>query len=103
MFLAFFLQDGICRTPIQIDSQVPAPPVKLYNNVLPHIVGPSIIISDVNNEDNQENEIRHRPQKLDVVKNDTRRTSGIEPTLDPSEVLTALMANHNGQLPPYQL
>ncbi|CAF2407447.1 unnamed protein product [Rotaria sp. Silwood2] len=95
--------DGICRTPIQIDSQLPVPSVKLYNHVLPHIVGPDIIISDANNEDNQENEIRHRSQKLDVVRHDCKRSSDIEPTLDPSEVLTALMANNNGQLPPYQL
>ncbi|CAF1249021.1 unnamed protein product [Rotaria sordida] len=95
--------DGICRTPIQINSQLSVPSVRLYNHVLPHIVGPDIIISDINNENNQENEIRHRSQQLDVIKHDSKRSSGIEPTLDPNEVLTVLMANNNGQLPPYQL
>jgi hypothetical protein len=70
---------------------------------MPHIVGPDITISGSTDEDNQENEIRHRHQKLDVIENNTKRSSGIEPTLDPTKVLTTLMANHNGQLPPYQL
>ncbi len=71
---------------------------------MPHIVGPDIIISEVNDtEDNQENEIRHRQQKLDIIAHDLKRSSGVEPTLDPSKVLTALVANNNGQLPPYQL
>lgn len=78
--------------------------MKLYNHVIPHIVGPDIVISEVNDtEDNQENEIRHRTQKLDVPNHDSKRTSGIEPTLDPSKVLTAIVANNNGELPPYQL
>ena len=78
--------------------------MKLYNHVIPHIVGPDIVISEVNDaEENQENEIRHRPQKLDVHHHDSKRTSGIEPTLDPEKVLTAIEANNNGQLPPYQL
>ncbi|CAF3146033.1 unnamed protein product [Rotaria socialis] len=95
--------DGISRTPIQIDSQLPAPSVKLCNHVLPHIIGPSVVISEVNNNDNQENEIRHRSQKLDITRNNIKRISDIEPTLDPSDVLAALMANNNCQLPPYQL
>jgi len=71
---------------------------------MPHIVGPDIIISEVkDDQDNQENEIRHRQQKLDVIGHDSKRSSGVEPTLDPSKVLTALVANDNGQLPPYQL
>ena len=57
----------------------------------------------MNNEENQENEIRYRQQKLDVVGNVSKRSSGIEPTLDPNQVLTDLVANNNGQLPPYQL
>ncbi len=71
---------------------------------MPHIVGPDIIISEVKDDkDNQENEIRHRQQKLDVIEHDSKRSSGVEPTLDPSKVLTTLVANDNGQLPPYQL
>jgi hypothetical protein len=70
---------------------------------MPHIVGPDIIITEVIDDDNQENEIRHRQQKLNVVEHDSKRSSGIEPSLDPSKVLTALVANNNGQLPPYQL
>jgi hypothetical protein len=70
---------------------------------MPHIVGPDIIITEVIDDDNQENEIRHRQQKLNVVEHDAKRSSGIEPSLDPSKVLTALVANNNGQLPPYQL
>jgi hypothetical protein len=72
---------------------------------MPHIVGPDIIISEVkdDDDDNQENEVRHRQQKLDISGHDTKRVSGVEPTLDASKVLTALVANNNGQLPPYQL
>ena len=98
--------DGISRTPIQIDSQLPIPSLKLYNHVLPHITGPDIILSEEvrDNEDNQENEIRQRQQSLTVVGHDTKRSSGVEPTLDPSKVLTAIVANNNNeQLPPYQL
>ncbi|CAF0761234.1 unnamed protein product [Adineta steineri] len=95
--------DGISRTPIQIDSQLPIAPLKLYNHVIPHIVGPDLILPEVIDDSNQENEIRHRQQKLDIVGHDTKRSSGIEPSLDPTKVLTTLMANHNGQLPPYQL
>ncbi|CAF0942631.1 unnamed protein product [Adineta ricciae] len=95
--------DGISRTPIQIDNQLPVQPLKLYNHVIPHIVGPQLPLSDVMDEDNQENDVRHRQQKLSIVEHDTKRVSGIEPTLDPSKVLTTLMANHDGQLPPYQL
>ena len=96
--------DGISRTPIQIDSQQPVPPLKMYNHVMPHIVGPDIIISEANDdEENEENEVRQRSQKLDVMNHDSKRSSGIEPTLDPTKVLTAIVANNNGQLPPYQL
>ena len=77
--------------------------MKLYNHVIPHIVGPQLPLSDIMDEDNQENDVRHRQQKLSIVEYDTKRVSGIEPTLDPSKVLTTLMANHDGQLPPYQL
>lgn len=77
---------------------------------MPHIVGPDIIISEVkddddnnNNDSNQENQMRYRQQKLHPIENNCKRSSGIEPTLDPSKVLTALVANNNGQLPPYQL
>lgn len=72
---------------------------------MPHIVGPDIIISEAIDEnlDNQENEVRHRQQDVHVIEHDTKRISSIEPTLDPTKVLTTLMANHNGQLPPYQL
>ena len=99
-----FITDGISRTPIQIDSPLPIPPLKLYNHVMPHIVGPDIIISEVDDkEDNQENKIHDRQEKLDVIGQDSKRSSGIEPTLDPSKVLTALVANNDGQLPPYQL
>lgn len=86
----------ISRTPIQIDSQAPAQNLKLYNHVMPHIIGPNISISE-NNENN------YREQKLGVDENETKRSSGVEPTLDPTKVLTALVANNNGQLPPYQL
>jgi hypothetical protein len=72
---------------------------------MPHIVGPDIVISEIKDDEdnNQENEVRHRQQKLDVIGHDIKRVSGVEPTLDPSKVLTALVANNNGQLPPYQL
>lgn len=72
---------------------------------MPHIVGPEIIITEANDneDDNQENQVRYRQQKLDIIENNFKRSSGVEPTLDPSEVLTALVANNNGQLPPYQL
>jgi hypothetical protein len=70
---------------------------------MPHIVGPDIIISEVKDDQNQENELRHRNQKLDVVDNTVKRSSGVEPSLDPSAVLTALVSNNNGDLPPYQL
>ena len=100
----FSFADGISRTPIQIDSQLPVPPLKFYNQVLPHIVGPDIIITQVDDEYDQENELRHRQQhQPEPLAHDVKRVSGIEPTLDPSKVLTALIANDNGQLPPYQL
>jgi len=55
---------------------------------MPHIIGPNINISE----------------KVDVIEeNDSKRPSGVEPTLDPTTVLTDLIANNNGQLPPYQL
>jgi hypothetical protein len=41
---------------------------------------------------------------LNVVGHDSKRKSGVEPTLDPTKVLTAIVANNNNeQLPPYQL
>ena len=96
----FVFEDGISRTPIQIDSQMPGPSLKLYNHVLPHIIGPDLTVSNLVD---QENEVRHRPQNLTVNNSDTKRTSDVEPTLDPSKVLTAIVANNQGQLPPYQL
>ncbi len=89
--------DGISRTPIQIDSQVPVPPLRFYNHVLPHIIGPDINISEDNNENIPQE------QEGEVDENEQKRASGVEPTLDPTKVLTALVANNNGQLPPYQL
>lgn len=92
--------DGISRTPIQIDSQTaPVPSVKMYNHVLPEIVGPDIVIDEIHDE----NELRHRPSRPDLIDHDLKRSSGIEPTLDPSKVLKALENNCHGQLPPYQL
>ncbi len=52
---------------------------------MPHIIG-----SNINNSEK-------------VEENDSKRPSGVEPTLDPTTVLTDLIANNNGQLPPYQL
>jgi hypothetical protein len=60
---------------------------------MPHIIGPNINISENN----------YREEKVDVEENDLKRSSGVEPTLDPTTVLPALVANNNGQLPPYQL
>jgi hypothetical protein len=96
-FFKIFCLDGISRTPIQIDSQVPVPPIRLYNHVMPYITGPDLILREENNENNDDE------QKLDVDENEPKRTSVVEPTLDPTKVLTALVANNNGQLPPYQL
>ena len=72
-------------------------PLRLYNHVMPHIVGPNIIIPEENNENH------HHEQKLGDEENEPKRISGVEPTLDPTVTLTALVANNNGQLPPYQL
>ena len=60
---------------------------------MPYITGPDLILCEENNENH------HDEQKLDEPK----RSSGVEPTLDASKVLTALVANNNGQVPPYQL
>jgi hypothetical protein len=92
--LFIFYSDAISRTPIQIDNQVPVPPVRLYNHVMPYITGPDIIIS----KENQSPE-----EQLDPEETEPKRSSGVEPTLDPTKVLTALVANNNGQLPPHQL
>jgi hypothetical protein len=64
---------------------------------MPHIIGPDISIS----EDTNEND--HQVQKIIIEESESKRSSGVEPTLDPTKVLTALVANNNGQLPPYQL
>ncbi len=64
---------------------------------MPYITGPDLILREENNENNDDE------QKLDVDENEPKRTSVVEPTLDPTKVLTALVANNNGQLPPYQL
>lgn len=68
---------------------------------MPHIVGPDL--SSTSEKTDQENQIRQRPQNLTVTGSEIKRSSGIEPTLDPSTVLTAIVANNQGQLPPYQL
>ena len=87
--------ETISRTPIQITTTT----TKLYNHVASPIVGPDLPpIVDENDENLTEND-----QKIDYIDNETKRTSGVEPTLDPTTVLTALVANNNGQLPPYQL
>ena len=74
---------------------------------MPRIVGPDIVITGTKENDdddmNRENGVRHRQQKMMVPEHDTKRSSGVEPMLDPTTVLTALVANSNGQLPPYQL
>ncbi len=54
---------------------------------MPHIIGPNINIFENNYQE----------------ENDLKRSSGVEPTLDPTTVLPDLIANNNGQLPPYQL
>ena len=61
---------------------------------MPHIIGPDVTIP----EDDREN----IPQ-VDTESTEPKRSSGVEPTLDPTKVLTALVENNNGQLPPYQL
>ena len=71
--------------------------MKLYNHVTSPIVGPHLPIL----EENTENQCPK--DQIDYADNDAKRTSGVEPTLDPTTVLTALVANNNGQLPPYQL
>jgi len=64
---------------------------------MPHIIGPDISIPEENYENN------HEEEKIEVEESESKRPSGIEPTLDPTKVLTALVTNNNGQLPPYQL
>jgi len=64
---------------------------------MPYITGPDIILSEENNEN------KVQDQKIESDENEPKRTSGVEPTLDPTKVLTALVSNNNGQLPPYQL
>ena len=71
----------------------------MYNHVASPIVGPNLPMVDENGENFQSTD----QQQLAPVENDAKRTSGVEPTLDPTTVLTALVANNNGQLPPYQL
>jgi hypothetical protein len=61
---------------------------------MPHIIGPDISIPEENN---------HQEENIKVEESESKRPSGIEPTLDPTKVLTALVINNNGQLPPYQL
>lgn len=71
--------------------------MKLYNHVMPYIIGPDISIP----EDPREN--HQRIVRADEQENEPKRSSGVEPTLDPTKVLTELIENNNGQLPPYQL
>jgi hypothetical protein len=61
---------------------------------MPHIIGPNISIKDENT---------YPEQTAESEENEPKRTSGVEPTLDPAKVLPALVAYNNGQLPPYQL
>ncbi|UJR14063.1 hypothetical protein I4U23_001060 [Adineta vaga] len=89
--------DYISRTPIQIDNQLPLPTLKLYNHVMPHITGPDISIPEDNDENN------HNQPNLNVEDDEPKRISNVEPTLDPTVTLAALVTNNNGQLPPYQL
>ncbi|CAF1581074.1 unnamed protein product, partial [Rotaria sordida] len=57
-----------------------------------HIIG-----SDISNhEDNNEN--NHREYKVHVEENKPKRSNDVEPTLHPNKILTALIANDNGQL-----
>mgnify|MGYP006924709598 FL=1 len=93
---SLFCLDEISRTPIQIDNQFPAPHGRLYNHVPSQIIGPDFPLT----ADQSKNNENHREEDKDP---ETKRTSGVEPTLDPTKVLTALVANSNGQLPPYQL
>ncbi|CAF0908917.1 unnamed protein product [Adineta ricciae] len=88
--------DCISRTPIQIDNQV-LPPSKLYNHVMPHITGPDMNIPE-NSDENA-----NCKSALNVEEDEPKRISNVEPTLDPTVTLTALVTNNNGQLPPYQL
>ena len=71
--------------------------MRLYNHVMPYIIGPNINIPDDNRENNQ------REKNIDTEDNEPKRSSGVEPTLDPTKVLTDLVENNNGKLPPYQL
>ena len=71
----------------------------MYNHVTSPIIGPDLPMVD----ENVENDENSTDEKLVQIDNETKRTSGVEPTLDPTTVLTALVANNNGQLPPYQL
>jgi hypothetical protein len=90
-------QDAISRTPIQIDGQVPVVPMKLYNHVTSPIIGPDLP------RPNDVDENRCSLNPIHAVECDGKRTSGVEPSLDPTTVLTALVENNNGRLPPYQL
>ncbi|CAF4222744.1 unnamed protein product, partial [Rotaria sordida] len=49
-----------------------------------------------NHEDNNEN--NHREYKVHVEENKPKRSNDVEPTLHPNKILTALIANDNGQL-----
>lgn len=51
-----------------------------------------------------ENDENQAPiQSMTHGESEQKRSSGVEPTLDPTIVLTALVANNDGKLPPYQL
>lgn len=64
---------------------------------MPYIVGPDINIPQDTGETHQR--VEHNEEQ----ENEPKRSSGVEPTLDPTKVLTALVENNDGQLPPYQL
>ena len=64
---------------------------------MPYIIGPDISIPEDPCENHQ------CVEHVDEQENEQKRSSGVEPTLDPTKVLTELIENNNGQLPPYQL
>jgi hypothetical protein len=66
---------------------------------MPYIIGPDINIP----EDNRENVQREEKIDTEEEENEPKRSSGVEPTLDPTKVLAALVESNNGRLPPYQL
>ena len=68
---------------------------------MPNIVGPDFVIDLV--ESDQENQLCHHQDNLQLIEKGFKRTSVIEPTLDPSEVLPILIAKNNGRISSYEL